>query len=69
MLVPSYYVPSGVSLVDVDEDGFLKIISSLHLTLQVTIYTEAIYQVALIQRSTNYLWTFCFVRYAYYSDI
>lgn len=36
MVVPSYYAPSGVSLVDVDEDGFLEIISgctdgSLHV--------------------------------------
>ncbi|MCD4723590.1 MAG: VCBS repeat-containing protein, partial [Bacteroidales bacterium] len=28
MVVPSYYAPSGVSLVDVDEDGFLEIISA-----------------------------------------
>lgn len=28
MLVPSYYAPSGVSLADVDEDGFLEIISA-----------------------------------------
>jgi len=27
MVVPSYYSPSGISLVDVDEDGFLEIIS------------------------------------------
>ncbi len=28
MVVPSYYAPSGVSLVDVNEDGFLEIISA-----------------------------------------
>ena len=28
MVVPSYYAPSGISLVDVDEDGFLEIISA-----------------------------------------
>ncbi|MCD4730365.1 MAG: hypothetical protein K8R74_07185, partial [Bacteroidales bacterium] len=28
MVVPSYYAPSGVSLADVDEDGFLEIISA-----------------------------------------
>ncbi|MCK4569506.1 MAG: VCBS repeat-containing protein, partial [Bacteroidales bacterium] len=28
MVVPSYYAPSGVSLVDVDEDGFLEIIAA-----------------------------------------
>ena len=36
MVVPSYFAPSGVNLADVDEDGFLEIISgctdgSLHL--------------------------------------